>query len=402
MNAPSPRNVCLPLTFSRVCVGLGCSSVTRAVVVRSILLVALLLSAASMCPAIADAAPGSVVDNEPLPREIWVPGSADARRLTYWTTGPDGPALSSGAVYLPAGQPPPGGWPVVAWAHGTLGLGDQCAYSIHGPLLPERDYPYLQTWMSKGYAVVASDYVGHGTPGPTEYLHGTVEAHSVVDMVKASTSEFPALSKKWVVIGQSQGAGAAMTTARYATEFGGSDLDYRGAVATGVPSYIEDLVSKLGPSVPPITLGHSLNTYLVYILNGLRATYPALDIDSLLTPQGVALLNQADTLCYDEFGDVVGGLAIGSLFNRPLSAIPGIDQILRGYMGIPETGYDRPFFIGQGLFDTDVPPPTTMALAARLAANNEPITFRAYPTTHSGTMNQSLPDTVPFVAGLFG
>ncbi|MFH5211960.1 alpha/beta hydrolase family protein [Antrihabitans sp. NCIMB 15449] len=376
---------------------------TRFAAVVAAVVIAMLFSLVVAAPAVADdRSPGTVVSADPLPVEIRVPGSADAYRLTYWTTGPDGPALSSGAVYLPPGSAPAGGWPIVAWAHGTLGLGDQCAYSVRGPLRPERDFAYLSTWLSKGYAIVASDYAGHGVAGPTHYLNGIVEAHSVVDMVKASTATYASLSDRWVVIGQSQGAGAALTTARYATEFGGSGLDYRGAVATGVPADIEDVVALLGPGVPPIAVGENLNTYLVYILSGLRATFPALNIDSLLTQRGVDLVNRAETVCYDEFGPSVDGVAIGSLFTKPLSSIPGVSDILRNFMGIPENGYDRPFFIGQGLLDTDVVTPATIAFAARLTANGQPVTFRPYPSDHDGTMALSLADSVPFVARLFG
>lgn len=65
-------------------------------------------------------APGAVVSTAPLPARITVPGAVDAKRITYWTKGVrEAPALSSGAVYLPPGTPPKGGWPVIAWAHGT-------------------------------------------------------------------------------------------------------------------------------------------------------------------------------------------------------------------------------------------------------------------------------------------
>ena len=94
--------------------------------------------------------------------------------------------------------------------------------------------------------MVASDSAGLGTDGLPAYLNGRSEAHNVVDMVKAGRAYAQArlgageqLSNRWVVIGQSQGGGAAIYTARYATEFGGDGLRYTGAVGTGVPAYIE-------------------------------------------------------------------------------------------------------------------------------------------------------------------
>lgn len=347
-------------------------------------------------------APGTVIANDALPQDLWYPGTAEARKLTYWTTGSRGePALSTGTVFLPEGQAPEGGWPVLSWAHGTVGLGDDCAPSVVGPGARDRDFAYLGTWLDQGYAIVASDYAGLGTPGTMPYLDGKAEAHSVVDMVKAGRAAEPSLSEKWVAIGQSQGGGAAITTARYATEFGGPDLDYRGAVGTGVPAYIENIVALAGPGFPPVALPAGLTSYALYILAGLNAAHPELDIPSLLNEDGRRWLARAEVDCYGDLHEAVSGLVLGSLFDQPLSSIPDVHGVLTDYMGIPETGYDKPFFMGQGLKDTDIVMPSTLLLGSTLARNGEPVTFRTYPTDHSGTMQASLVDSVPFVRDLF-
>ncbi|MFI9534025.1 hypothetical protein ACIG56_12350 [Nocardia fusca] len=67
----------------------------------------------------------------------------------------------------------------------------------------------------------------------------------------------------------------AVTTARYATEFGGPELDHRGAVATGVPAYIGNILALMGPGVPSVKLGAHTTGYALYLLNGLRTTYPS-------------------------------------------------------------------------------------------------------------------------------
>ncbi|MGV9616682.1 alpha/beta hydrolase, partial [Nocardia xishanensis] len=328
----------------------------------------------------------------------------DAARLLYRsTTVGDAPTTASAAVYFPAGTPPEGGWPVIAWAHGTVGLGDDCAYSIAGPGARERDWAYLGTWLQQGYAVVAADYAGLGTPGEHPYLNGTVEAHNVVDAVKAATRQYPSLAKKWVVVGQSQGGGAAVFTARYATEFGGPELDYRGAVGTGVPAYIEDILLPLGPGIPPMELGPHTTAYVLYILNGLRTTYPELDIDSYLTDAGREWLSRARAACINPFGEELAAadVVLGNLFARPLAQIPDLRGVLTRTMGLPQSGYDRPLFLGQGLRDTDVITPATLAFAATLQAGGQPITLHTYQQDHSGAVNASLPDSLPFVRNLF-
>ncbi|WP_067815677.1 lipase family protein [Nocardia inohanensis] len=348
---------------------------------------------------------GTVTSTAPLAAVATPPGSVNSERFLYsTTTAREQGTTASAAVYFPPGPAPAGGWPVIAWAHGTIGLGDRCAYSIDGPAARERDWAYLGTWLSQGYAIVAADYAGLGTPGDHPYLNGTVEAHNVVDSVKAATRHYPSLSKKWAVIGQSQGGGAAVTTARYATEFGGPELDYRGAVGTGVPAYIEDALLAVGPQVPPFKLGSHTTAYVLYILAGLRTTYPELNIESYLTDSGRDWLNRANQSCLESFGTelAAGNVVIGDLFARPLAQIPDLQGLLTRYMGVPESGYDRPVFMGQGLYDTDVLTPATLAFAAKLQAAGEPVTLRTYPTDHSGAVNASLVDSVPFVRNLFG
>ncbi|MGN2635600.1 lipase family protein [Nocardia takedensis] len=352
----------------------------------------------------ASADPGTVVAIEPLSPAAILPGSVNSARLRYETTTVgEASTTASAAVWFPPGEAPEGGWPVIAWAHGTVGLGDDCAYSVAGPGEVERDWSYLGTWLDQGYAIVAADYAGLGSPGEHPYLNGRVEAHNVVDAVKAAERQYPQLSNKWAVVGQSQGGGAAVFTARYATEFGGPELDYRGAVGTGVPAYIEDILLPLGPGVPPIALGPHTTAYVFYILNGLRASYPDLDIESYLTPSGRYWLERGRTACLEQFGDELSaaGVIVGDQFSRPLAQIPDLLGVLTRTMGLPESGFDRPLFLGQGLRDTDVITPATLLYAERLRANGQPVTLHTYPTDHSGTVNASLVDSLPFVQRLF-
>ena len=56
----------------------------------------------------------------------------------------------------PNGAPPAGGWPVVSWANGTVGMAPQCTPSRAG-----------RTVSTLGFAAVGvqSDYVGLGPLG---------------------------------------------------------------------------------------------------------------------------------------------------------------------------------------------------------------------------------------------
>ncbi|WP_425383319.1 putative inactive lipase [Rhodococcus ruber] len=352
-----------------------------------------------LCPAVAVAepVPGAVMSVEPLPAELSVPGAAVAERVTYRTQWRSGAAaVDTGVLFLPPGPTPEGGRPVVSWAHGTVGLGDDCAPSRNPRV--DREQRYLAHWLSQGYAVVAADYPGLGTDGLHTYLDGPTAANSVIDIVRAARAVEPSLSPRWVVVGQSQGGHAALHTAHRATARA-PELDFRGAVATGAPSNLELLFPFGVPGFPDLDLD-GLVSFSAYIMAGLRTARPDADVNSYLTPVGRELVDAAERLCYSELEDRAAGVAVGQLLSRPL----GDDRMratLADYLGVPARGYDRPLFLGQGLDDRMVPAPLSFKLVADLWAGGADVDYRTYPADHFATLFEALPDTTRFVTARF-
>ncbi len=363
---------------------------------------------------------GKLMAETPLDPAIGLNSAGQQIRFAYSTTGAHGLTPSTGALFLPKGTPPQGGWPVLAWAHGTVGLGDKCTPSMN-PRSP-RDQEYLNHWLEQGYAIVASDYAGQGTPGLMSYLNGQVTAANVVDSVIAAhelTANAPnsdglgepALSRSWAVIGQSQGGGAALHVAHEATERSQpAGLDYRGAVATGAPAYIEEIVLAAGPTFPPVPLPAGLNSYSAYIIAAFREAHPEVDVDSALTQEGKALVEATSTACYPELAEAVKGSNVARAFAKPLRDVPGLEPALRDYMQTPTDGYDRPVFLGHGLKDMDVPTPIGMSLNSEMwlrqfldadGSRNARVDVHWYPTDHSGTVAQSQADSTPFLKSIF-
>ena len=346
--------------------------------------------------------PGTTIESVPLDPALSLTGAGPAYRVLYSTVDQhDQPAVSTGAVFLPPGPAPERGFPVIAWAHGTVGLGDDCTPSAL-PRSP-RDDEYLSHWLNQGYAVVASDYAGLGTPGLMSYLNSVTTAHGVVDSVIAAHDMGLPLSPEWAIVGQSQGGGAAVASARWATEFSaGTGLDYRGVVATGTPANIDNFVRQAGPALQLPELGPVANAYTAYILAAFREARPDLDINSVLTPEGLAAAERAETVCVRPLTDELADLTPAAFFSAPLSSIPGMADALYEYMGTPSTGFDRPLFLGVGLLDRDVPPASTLAFYDQLVANNQNVTLRIYPEEdHSGTVLASMADSTPFLRSVF-
>lgn len=347
-------------------------------------------------------APGRLINAVPLDPALSVTGAGRAYRILYSTLDQhDSPAVSTGAVFLPKAAPPEGGWPVIAWAHGTVGLGDDCTPSA----LPRslRDDEYLSHWLDQGHVVVATDYAGLGTPGLMSYLNSATTARGVVDSVIAAHQLDIPLSPQWAVVGQSQGGAAAVATARWATEFSqGSGLDYRGVVATGTPANIERIVKRAGPDFAVPEVAPVANAYTAYIVAALREAHPELALDSVLTPAGRAAAARAETVCVGPLAEELSALTPAAFFSAPLQSIPGIEGVLDDFMGIPADGYDRPLFLGVGLLDRDVPPNSTLTFADELRAGGQDVDLRVYPDEdHSGTVLASMADSTPFLQRMF-
>jgi hypothetical protein len=347
-------------------------------------------------------APGELITSVPLDPSLSVTGAATAYRILYSTLDQtDSAAVSTAAVFVPRATPPDGGWPVLAWAHGTVGLADDCTPSA----LPriQRDDDYLSHWLDQGYAVAATDYVGLGTPGLMAFLDSITAAHGVADSVVAAHHLDLPLSRQWGIVGQSQGGSAAVNSARWATEFTrGADLDYRGVVATGTPANIERGFASAGPDFAVAGVGPYGSAYTAYILAGLRSAYPNLGIDSVLSPAGLDAVGRVKMVCVDELAAQLAHLTPAAFFTAPLDSLPGMTAALDDYMTTPTSGYDRPLFLGVGLQDHDVPPSSTLTLYDQLVATGQDVELRVYPDEdHTGTVLASLVDSTPFLQRVF-
>lgn len=349
-------------------------------------------------PVHAPPAPGALLDHSPMPQAISLPSAARAERMTYQTTGPHGLTPSTGVLYLPAGEPPAGGWPVVAWAHGTVGDSSFDAPSVTGERPPMGDY--VDSWLRQGYAVAAADYIGMGGPGVAPYLNCRAAAHAVIDSVRAAHQMSDALADKWAVVGLSQGGQAAMCTANLVGGYA-PELDFRGAVANGVPSNIETLAPLGGPWFPPGGVLSGLTNFMTFTIAGLRDSRPDVDVNSFLTPLGLELVDAAPRMRYAEFGKLSSGHSVAEMLSRSLND-PVLMGALTDYLAIPLTGYAEPIMIVQGAADTVVPIPLTLKLVADLNLAGTHPEFVVVPGDHLATPMQAQPQAAAFVASAFG
>ncbi|MEW6437755.1 MAG: alpha/beta fold hydrolase [Pseudomonadota bacterium] len=199
--------------------------------------------------------PGALVRSQAM---AGAPLGAAAWRVLYRSTSFDGkPILVSGVVIVPQGAPPPGGRPIVAWAHPTTGIVPHCAPSL--ALFFFQQVQGLRTMVRDGYVVAATDYPGLGTPGPHPYLVGLSEARAVVDSVRvARTMPGAGGGNRYVVWGHSQGGHAALFTGLISKSYA-PELTLLGVAAAAPASELgalmdDDLDSPAGKNITAMTL----------------------------------------------------------------------------------------------------------------------------------------------------
>ena len=186
------------------------------------------------------------------------PLNAAAYRVLYRSTSFDGkPILVSGVVIVPQGAPPPGGRPIVAWAHPTSGIVPRCAPSL--ALFFFQQVQGLRTMVRDGYVVAATDYPGLGTPRPHPYLVGLSEARAVIDSVRVARS-LPGAGggNRFIVWGHSQGGHAALFTGLIAKTYA-PELTLFGVAAAAPASELgalmdDDLSTPAGKNITAMTL----------------------------------------------------------------------------------------------------------------------------------------------------
>lgn len=344
---------------------------------------------------------GTLLAANPLDERRWLPGAGAAYRILYATPNQHGrPALSTGAVYLPHGSPPDGGFRLIAYGHGTVGLGDQCTPSARTPD-PDTG-AYLASWLEAGYALVITDYQGLGTPGVHPYLHGMTEANSIVHAVRALDQMALPISRDWVLVGHSQGGHAALHTARFASDIdAGVAARLLGTVAIAPGVHVERLLPLVRPELPAVA-PPGIVVYALLIAAGMRETYPELPIEEILTPRGQQLVDYALFQCTRAVRDAVTGLQPRDILARAPAEIPGIQDLVSEYLAVPATGYRGPLLIVQGLPDLAVPAPLTLGFAAELASNGEQFDLVVHPAAdHLTVLRETRREVAEFVADLW-
>jgi pimeloyl-ACP methyl ester carboxylesterase len=209
------------------------------------------------------ARPGVLLKVEPFTK--MVPANAKAWRILYTTTRFDGSSALASGIVLASTKPSDLPASVIAWTHGTTGFAPGCAPSVLEN--PFANVPALTDAIENGWVVVATDYIGLGTPGPHPYLIGEGEGRSALDSIRALRQmKEISVGDKTVVWGHSQGGNAAMWTGILEPSYA-PEIKLDGVVAAAPASDLPKLIK----AAETTAVGKMMSSYIISAYSGTYA-----------------------------------------------------------------------------------------------------------------------------------
>lgn len=331
---------------------------------------------------------GQVIKQEKIATSI---KGAQAWRIAYISSDvSDRKTIATGLLVVPIGPVPPGGRPVMTWAHGTTGTAQNCGPSqVIDPVVPLNQYflldgnswtdygiPAVEEFIQEGYVVVATDYQGLGGGGKHQYGVAATNGRDAINAARAAGSmKIAGASKKTVVYGWSQGGGATIAAAGlsdYVKQTGtaSDNLDVVGFVAMA-PEDVAVLSpgGKLDQASADRYFADSQKEFSNNIFNfshaamfywGTQAAFPDLKLSDIFTDEGVKVVNQI----YGNKCMHVGSDTLNYLYNsnfktlvktNPSNTLAWAEAMLKG--SVPPVKPIAPVQIYFGTADTVIPPP---------------------------------------------
>ena len=305
---------------------------------------------------------GSILRSVQISTGSGLPAGTRAYRVLFHTTSRTGGDLAeSGVVVVPGGRPPPGGFPIVSWAHGTTGVASGCAPSLEGTA----SVPDLASLLSARDVVVAADYRGLGAPGLHPYLVGASEGEDVLDGARAARSLLgSAASNAVVVVGYSQGGQAALFAGEIAQSYA-PELFVAGVAAVAPVTSVLEL-APTGDLPPPS--GQSAFTAMA--LFAWARHYGTFGLGSVLTPEGIAGLSAVSTSCLDGIASTFDAVAPSRFFLPGWEHDPAVQAANKANRP-GETPTSAPILVVQGTTDEVVPYGLTTGFVGQQLCRNQ-------------------------------
>ena len=228
-------------------------------------------------PDMTDDGPGSLISVEPMSgSEMLDQDDATYMRIVYRSTSgvDEAPTEVSGAVAIPPGDPPKGGWPILAFGQGTKGVLTKCASSLYGSL-PLNAWT-MSVFVRSGFVVTVSDFQGAGVEGYQHpFLNAKTYGYNVIDSVRAAKRVSADTTDDWLAYGHSAGGLAVWAAAEQAPTYG-QGLNLLGTVSMAPAADMAGLADAAWDG----TLTADQRVTLVFALQSLKWFNPEMNLDN--------------------------------------------------------------------------------------------------------------------------
>jgi len=327
----------------------------------------LLIVSTAALPTVAYGKNGDVVSSVPIDR---APTGSSAYRIRYRSADVKGrPIVVTGAVIVPSGTAPPGGRPIIAWAHGASGIAENCGISDKVALFGQ--IAGLNALLAAGYVVAAPDYQGLGSPGPHPFLVGTASARSVLDSVRAARAMPQAhASSRFGLWGESQGGFSALWAAKSAASYA-PELNLVGVAAAAPPT---DLKANLTGGT-----NAAVRAFLTAYAGESWSKVYDLPLTTAVRPATANLISRIARNCVTLSGPAlrtkIGMMRLAhQLRNVDLATSPRWGALMKENSVTPG-GLTMPILIAQGSADVIVAPAVTRTFINQLCARRATVAF---------------------------
>jgi hypothetical protein len=317
-------------------------------------------------------APGDLIRTEPSHIVLEPSGQlgefvATGTRIMYRSTDAQGQPVAVTGTYLEPDNPWPGSGPrpLISFATGPYGLGEQCAPSrlfdqgIHFSqgfdLMINYEEGFIATMVARGFAIVVTDGVGMGVHGPAgpQFLNRIAAGTAVLDAARAAMKlpgtsldpHGPVAFWGWSSGGQASGSAAELAPS-YAPE-----LNVVGAWIGSPPADLQLLL--------PYVDGNLLAGSVGPVLHGIASSYPGTEdaIRAVLNDRGLHMYDWSGFICAAQLATDFTFRHVAFWFNTDPFALTQTEP-LKTIIDAQRLGTlkpNAPVFIDHNRYDTFAP-----------------------------------------------
>lgn len=321
--------------------------------------------------------PGDVLTREPSEFKLngGLPTHTEAWRVEYASTSATGEKNTvSGMVIVPKdGKTEPR--PLITYAVGTVGMGDDCAPSATSPRGDTTEALLINNALLRGWAVAVTDYEGLGTPGDHTYTVGRAAGSAMLDAARAA-QRLPEAQRMGVgeespvgIMGYSQGGQASAWAAEMHDAYA-PELDVKGTASGGVPADLHEVSEHIN--------GGDKAGFLLMSAIGHDAVYPELRLGSYLNDEGRKLTTMTKDACLDEILSEGSGKRIEDVTTtNPLETPEWKERIGENRLGTRSV--DHPVYVYHGEQDQTIPYEQGTGLRSDWCGQGNTVEFTSYP-----------------------